>query len=215
MAAGAYAQGQLYWIDGQRGFTVAILSPDPANSAVEDTGNTVYDVPSGSATYGGGWIGGAAAPGGGVGATPANGPAGYNYQLNNNFEVGLYVDTSQAALTADILTGTPLATAGILGGASAGLYTLQCRSLPFRPLRPARRFTSGSRLGTLFMAPMSTVWRLPSSGIRMDTLSQPRPWRLARQARQRVWPESDSQVSAWSFQSRARLFLASLEHQSS
>ena len=80
------------------------------NPTQEFTGNTTWDSPAGSTTYTGGWIGGTAvAPGGGVGPTPANGPAGYDYQLNGNFEVGLYVDLSPTLVQNDILNGTPLA----------------------------------------------------------------------------------------------------------
>ena len=66
LAAGVHAQGQLDWIDGQRGFSIAIISPDLVNSTQEFTGNTTWDTPSSSANYTGGWIGGTAvAPGGG------------------------------------------------------------------------------------------------------------------------------------------------------
>jgi hypothetical protein len=122
-AAGAYGQGALDWSDGQRGYLIAILSPNPANPTVEQTGNTSFDTPAGDATYGGGWIGGTAtSPGGGVGPTPSSGVLGFNFQQNANFEVGLYLATSQAALTTDILTGAPLATGMILGDGNAGLY---------------------------------------------------------------------------------------------
>ena len=138
-AAGAYAQGSLDWVDGQRGFTIAIISPDTINSAQEFTGNTSWDAPSGGASYTGGWIGGtASAPGRRSRPTPANGAAGYNYQLNGNFEVGLYVDTSAALVQADILTGTPVALGGIQGGATAGLFdtTMPIVTAPFAPGTP-------------------------------------------------------------------------------
>jgi len=118
-AAGAYAQGEIDWNNGQRGYLISIFSPNPADGLVEQTGNTIYDQPVGAATYGGGWIGGTS----GAYPAPANGPGGVNYQLNGNFEVGLYLDTSVSALTTDILTGTPLATTAIQGGANAGQYT--------------------------------------------------------------------------------------------
>jgi len=122
-AVEAYAQGQLYWGDGQRNYLIAILSPNPADPALEQTGNTSMDTPAGSTTYGGGWIGGTATPpGGGVGPTPSSGVLGLNFQQNANFEVGLYLATSQAALTTDILTEAPLTTGTILGNANAGLY---------------------------------------------------------------------------------------------
>jgi hypothetical protein len=123
VAGGAFGQGQLDWSDGQRGYLIAILSPNPAAPTVEQTGNTGFDTPAGDATYGGGWIGGTAtSPGPGVGPTPSSGVLGFNFQLNANFEVGLYLATSQAALTTDILTGAPLATGMILGDGNAGLY---------------------------------------------------------------------------------------------
>jgi hypothetical protein len=121
-AAGAYAQGQIDWNDGQRGFLISIFSPNPGNPLVEEAGNTAYDVPSDGTTYPGGFIGNTGSAPAGVGTTPANGPGNYNYQLNGNFEVGLYLATSQAALTTDILTGAPLATLGIQGGVNAGQY---------------------------------------------------------------------------------------------
>jgi hypothetical protein len=123
-AAGAYAQGVLDWNDEQNGYIISIISPNPANPTVEQTGNTSFDIPAGGASYGGGWIGGTAtAPGGGVGATPSSGVLGINFQMNGNFETGLYVATTPTALTAAIETGTPLATTGIQGGVNAGLYT--------------------------------------------------------------------------------------------
>ena len=65
---GVYAQGQLDWVDPQRGFAIAIISPDLVNSSQEYTGNTIWDTRSAGTTYTGGWIGGTAvAPGGGVG----------------------------------------------------------------------------------------------------------------------------------------------------
>jgi hypothetical protein len=120
-AAGAYAQGQLIWNDGQSGFDIAILSPNGLGAA-EESGNTMYDVPQGGASYSGGWIGGGASPGAGVGATPAN-LGGIDYQLNANFEVGIYMAASQTLLTSEILGTTPLATSGVQGGANAGLYS--------------------------------------------------------------------------------------------
>jgi hypothetical protein len=122
-AVGAYAQGELQWNDGQNNFDIAILSPNPANPTVEQTGNTSFDLPGGGATYGGGWIGGGAAPGGGVGATSASGPGAVDYQNNALFEVGIYMASSQQALTAAIQSGSPLATSGIQGGGNAGLYS--------------------------------------------------------------------------------------------
>jgi len=122
-AVGAYAQGQLIWNDGQNNYDIAILSPNPATPTVEQTGNTSFDSPAGSATYGGGWIGGGTAPGGGVNATPTSGPGNINYQNAAMFEVGVYMSATQSGLTTAIKTGSPLATSPIQGGGNAGLYS--------------------------------------------------------------------------------------------
>jgi hypothetical protein len=121
-AVGAYAQGSLNWGDAQSGFAISIISPSTTTPSLEQSGNTSWDTPAGDATYSGGWIGGGAAPGGGIGATLASGPYGINYQNANEFTMGLYVDTSLTALTSDILAGTPVATTTLLGGSDAGLY---------------------------------------------------------------------------------------------
>jgi hypothetical protein len=123
-AAGAFAQGSLNWQDGQTGYDISILSPNSTTMPVaEETGNTQFDLPAGSTTYIGGWIGNTgASPGAGVGTTPASGYLGINYQNPAGFTMGLYVDTTKAALTADIMSGNPAATTTLLGGANAGLY---------------------------------------------------------------------------------------------
>jgi len=58
-----YAQGLINWGDYDYGttqpnFSISIISPNPAMAAIEQTGNTSWDLPPGSANYGGGWIGG-------------------------------------------------------------------------------------------------------------------------------------------------------------
>jgi hypothetical protein len=127
-AARVYAQGLINWGDYDYGttqpnFSISIISPNPAQPGIEQTGNTSWDFPPGSANYGGGWIGWTnVAPGGGIGPTPADGPGGYNYQLSSNFEVGLYVATSLSALSSAITFGTPVATTNINSGALAGRY---------------------------------------------------------------------------------------------
>jgi hypothetical protein len=124
-AVGANAQGTIDWRDFQNGFSVSILSPNIDNPFIEETGNTQYDIPAGNATYTGGWIGNTdGSPGPGVGATPASGDLGINYQNATGFTMGLYLDTSLPALTADIRTGSPLATATFLSGGNAGLYNV-------------------------------------------------------------------------------------------
>jgi len=123
-AAGAFAQGSLNWQDGQTGYDISILSPNSTTAASpEESGNTQFDLPAGSTTYMGGWIGNTTgSPGAGVGATPSDGYLGINYQNQNNFTAGLYIDTSKSALTSDITNGTPVATTTLLGGVNAGLY---------------------------------------------------------------------------------------------
>jgi hypothetical protein len=118
-----YAQGLINWADYTTDYSISIISPNPGQPFVEQTGNTSWDLPPGNADYAGGWIGGNdTAPGGGVGPTPANGPGGYNYQIGSDFEVGLYVATSLEALTSAIWNGTPVAITSIYGGGNAGLY---------------------------------------------------------------------------------------------
>jgi len=119
-AAGLHAQGYLNW-NANGSWAISVYSPDTTTPGTVFTGDSSFDVPAGTTTYTGGWIGGGASPGTGVGATPANGPGGYNYQNAGNFEVGLYMDTSAAAVTADVTGGTPLATDGISDGALAGI----------------------------------------------------------------------------------------------
>lgn len=110
----AYGQGNLDWSDYQTNFSISIFSPNPENPGLGQTGNTIYDLPPGNAVYYGGWIGNTmAAPGGGVGPTPTDGPDHINYQLNTNFEVGLYVGTSGEAVYEALYSEMPLATAGI------------------------------------------------------------------------------------------------------
>jgi len=122
-ATGVYAQGTLNWADAQTGYTIEILSPSTSTPGVEQTGQTTYDTPAGTTVYSGGYIGGAASGNGpGIGPTPSSGANGINYQNAGGFEAGLYVDTSLAALTTDVTTGTPVATTTLLGGGNDGLY---------------------------------------------------------------------------------------------
>jgi len=123
-ATGAFAQGQLNWEDGQASYIIEILSPSTATPNTEATGQTSFDSPSGTTAYTGGYIGGATTGNGpGIGATPSAGYLGINYQNAGNFTAGLYVDTSLAALTSDIKSGTPLATTTLLGGGNDGFYS--------------------------------------------------------------------------------------------
>jgi len=124
-AAGAYAQGEVNWADSQSGMSISILSPSVGTPTTEETGQTALDNPAGATVYTGGYIGGALTGNGtGIGPTPAVG--GYDsidYQNAGNFTAGLYISTSAAGLTAAILTGAPAATAPLLGGFDAGLYS--------------------------------------------------------------------------------------------
>jgi hypothetical protein len=125
-AIGVYAQGTLNW-NSQGNWLISVYAPDPANSGTQFTGDSSLDVPPGTTTYNGGFIGGnstvqATGPGG-VGATSAN-QGGYNYQTAGNFEVGLYGDTTLGSLTTDITGGTPVATTGISDGALVAVSSL-------------------------------------------------------------------------------------------
>jgi len=122
---GAYGQGQLVWNDAQTSYAIAIMSPNPTSPQLEQSGQSFWDSPSGGNTYGGGWIGNTgAAPGHGIAATPSSfGTPAINFQTSGNFEVGLYLDTSLIALSADIASGTPIATTIMdTAVANAGLY---------------------------------------------------------------------------------------------
>ena len=119
-AVGAYAQGTLNW-NAQNNWLISVYSPQIATPSVVQTGNSAQDVPPGSTVYTGGWIGGDASPGTGVGPTPANGPGGFNYQTAANFTFGLYLDTTLSALTTDITTGAPVATGAVSDGGIASL----------------------------------------------------------------------------------------------
>ena len=120
----AHGQGTIDWSDLDfSNFGISIFSPNPGNPGLQQTGNTIYDYPAGDAVYYGGWIGNTSgSPGPGVGPTPTSGPGGYNYQLNTNFEVGLYLATSPTALTEAINYGTPVATTDIGGDYFDGEY---------------------------------------------------------------------------------------------
>jgi len=130
-AMGAYAQGTLNW-NSQPDWIISVYSPSPATPELMQTGNSPLDIPAGTTTYTGGWIGGpSTSPGKGVGGTPGwdggimnPGPGGLNYQAAWVFEVGLYVDTSAVAVLNDIQSLPPLATTGIQDGAIIPVGTL-------------------------------------------------------------------------------------------
>jgi len=116
-AMGVYAQGTLDW-NAESTWTISFYSPDTTTPGTIFTGNSPQDIPAGSTTYTGGWIGGGASPGAGVGNTPAA------YQNAALFECGLYVDTSAGAVTTDILTGSPVSTDTINDGGIAFISTV-------------------------------------------------------------------------------------------
>lgn len=103
-ATAVYAQGTINWTDyvpatkTTGGFGITVFET-PTAASVNNLGNTVNDLPAGTASYGTDALAGAGA------------------------EVGLYVDTSAAAVAADVLSGSPLATAPFLTGASAGAWS--------------------------------------------------------------------------------------------
>jgi len=119
-AVGAYAQGVLDW-NPQGNWLISVYSPQIATPSTIQTGDSPQDLPAGTTTYTGGWIGGGASPGTGVGATSANGPGGFNYQTQSHFEFGLYLDTSSAAVANDIATGSPVALDGVSDGGLAAI----------------------------------------------------------------------------------------------
>jgi len=95
-----YSQGVLNWSDyapasgGLPAFSIEIFLPNPATPGAEQNlGNTPADLPPGGATYGG--------------APIPNGSA---------YEVGLYVDTSAAAVQNDVNAGVPVATSAFSSG---------------------------------------------------------------------------------------------------
>jgi hypothetical protein len=117
---GVYAQGLLNW-NANSTWEPSFYSPQA--SGVIQTGDSPQDIPAGTTTYTGGWIGGGVSPGNGVGATPNPGPGGLNYQNAGNFEVGLYVDTSSAAVLTEIQSDSPIATTTISDGGIGAIAT--------------------------------------------------------------------------------------------
>jgi hypothetical protein len=118
-AIGLQAQGYVNW-NANGTWGISFYSPDTTTPTQIFTGDSQQDIPAGSTVYTGGWIGTSSSPGAGVGVAPAS-FQGVNYQNAAGFEVGLYMDTSAAAVKTDILTGTPLATDTINGGGLAGI----------------------------------------------------------------------------------------------
>jgi hypothetical protein len=100
-ATAAYAQGEINWSDYvATQWSITVFGPGTGASALPSNtaGNTSIDIPPGNATYSG---------------APLSG---------SGYTIGLYVDTSVAALQADVLTGTPIATSAFATGSLAGTW---------------------------------------------------------------------------------------------
>jgi hypothetical protein len=113
-AVGLQAQGQLNWISYDTGFSVEVLSVNPLAPTQQTVGQNANDNPAGVTSYGTAVdLGGLAT---GTGSTGLPSSAGtYN---GNLWTVGLYIDTSTAAVQADVASGSPVATSLI--GSSTG-----------------------------------------------------------------------------------------------
>jgi hypothetical protein len=114
-ATGIYAQGTINWSDYvAHQFSISVLSPSSTPTA-ETQGNTSFDTPAGSTAYPGSvYLGGTAT---------GSGPTGYFN--GNNYTVGLYLGTSQAAVATAVASGAPVATATFnttLGQDNAGIW---------------------------------------------------------------------------------------------
>jgi hypothetical protein len=86
-SVGAYAQGTIIWSDYVSGFTIDVWSPNPANTSVEQIGNTDTDgsPAAGTTVYGGVPLGGAAT---------GSGPTAYGN--GNSYTIALYASTSSS-----------------------------------------------------------------------------------------------------------------------
>jgi hypothetical protein len=98
-ASAAYSQGVINWSDyitaanGLPGFSITIWGPQsPGAAPVNTIGNTSADIPAGNGHYTG---------------TPLSG---------TGYTIGLYVSTTSAGVTADVLSGIPVATANFAVG---------------------------------------------------------------------------------------------------
>jgi hypothetical protein len=106
-AVALHAQGVVNWQSYVQGsFGMEVFSVNPASPTVQTVGNTANDVPSAGVSYGTAVdLGGIAT---GTGSTGLPSSAGtYN---GNLWTVGLYIDTSSAAVQADVASGSPVAT---------------------------------------------------------------------------------------------------------
>jgi len=101
-ATAGYSQGVINWSDyvtlPAPGFSITVWGPQSAGAApVNNLGNTSSDTPKGTAKVGAG----------GYTGTPLSGTGN---------EIGLYVDTSAAAVANDVKTGVPVATDSFAAG---------------------------------------------------------------------------------------------------
>jgi len=125
-AVGLHAQGALNWQSYVSGsFGITIYGVNPTSPTTQLSGQGSLDTPSGSQTYGlavplGGTATGAKA----ITASAAGLPTSSDVYNGNLYTAGLYVDTSAAAVNADVLGGTPIAlsTFATSGGKGAGGY---------------------------------------------------------------------------------------------
>jgi len=123
-AASVYSQGQINYYDyatsQTTGFKIQVYTPNPANPAVTQYGQTSTSVPSGTATFGGTKIGA---------STTAAGA--FNYNVGSDYSIELYAGagtlSSYSSLTAIPSTTEPLfssSSAGFAGIWSAASQTI-------------------------------------------------------------------------------------------
>jgi len=119
-ATAAYSQGSIAWQEYNEGsFSISVWSVNYSSPSTLTIGNGAADIPSAGTTYGTAVLLGGTTTGSGTGLSGA-----YN---GNSYEMGLYADTSAAAVAADVLgTGSTAiqATDTIInfGGAGEGGY---------------------------------------------------------------------------------------------
>jgi len=107
-ATAGYSQGTLNWSDyvsaisstHTPAFSITIFGPaTPTAAPVNNLGNTSGDLPPGTATYAG---------------TPLSG---------TGYTIGLYLDTTKAAVATDVTSGTPIATSSFAAGSGGWDFT--------------------------------------------------------------------------------------------
>jgi len=109
-AVGLYGQGNISWQDAGATFSISVFAQDPTSpTVVEQYGNTSVDTPAGTA---------------GASAEGLTGSPNYGgiYLAGSGYTIGIYIDTTQAALAADLASGAPVQTSTFQTGANAGLW---------------------------------------------------------------------------------------------